>query len=64
MYITKTDALLNSLWPTAITIQISKSRWSCHKLQKFIIPAAVNSVSGIDFICCNDLHKSELVIVY
>ena len=64
MYIIRTDAILNLLWPTAKTIQIGKIRWSCHKLQQYIIPTAVNNVSGIDVICCTDLHNTGLVTVY
>ena len=64
MYIAKTDAILNSLWPTATTIQISQIRWPCHNLQQYIIPTAVNNVSGIDVMCCTDLHNTGLVTVY
>ena len=64
MYIAKTDAILNSLWPTAITIQISKIRWPCHKLQQYIIPTAFNTVCGIDVMCFADLQNTGPVTVY
>ena len=62
-YISKTDAILNSLWPNVLTRQFSKIRWPCQMLQQYIISAdAVNYVSGIDFICCTDLHNTGLVM--
>ena len=62
-YILKTDAILISLWPNVLTRQLSQIIWPCQQLQHYIISAAaVNYVSGIDFICCKELHNPGLVM--